>query len=66
MPNWKQDLLKSRLVFISASLSHKHIMGTDIKFVPSEFSIEMTFLPADIRFETWFKGKCYGAVKTRY
>ncbi|KAK6353138.1 hypothetical protein TWF696_005128 [Orbilia brochopaga] len=35
-------------------------------FLRAEFSIEMTFLPADIRFETWFKGKCYGAVKTRY
>ncbi|EPS43230.1 hypothetical protein H072_2762 [Dactylellina haptotyla CBS 200.50] len=30
-------------------------------FLRAEFSIEMTFLPADIRFETWFKGKCYGA-----
>ncbi|KAK6332125.1 hypothetical protein TWF718_002659 [Orbilia javanica] len=35
-------------------------------FLRAEFSIEMTFLPADIRFETWFKGKCYGAVRTRY
>ena len=35
-------------------------------FLRAEFSIEMTFQSAEIKFETWFKGKCYGAVKTKY
>jgi len=38
----------------------------DKTFLRAEFTIELTFLSADIKFETWFRGKCYGAVKTKY